>query len=390
MNRWMVCGSVLLALAGCQEASASDHLDTRTVIEDPRADIGDIYAWMSEDRRRLNLVMTIVGHSFSPDLEYAFHIDSGPAYANTKATESIRCRMPSASLIECKGAQDFALGNASQEAGIESRGGHFRLFAGLRDDPFFNNVRGSRDAYLEAATAIELGAPKDRAGCWQFSPLASRVILDRWRHTEGGPAKNFLAGWTPASLVISVDLEEIAQGGSVLGIWASVSNNGKQVDRMGRPLTGNAMLSPIAQDDVSDRLKEDYNAATPADADRFVPEIEKTLGLYDAFDGQCGNGLLARPEPEQRYRPLAKLLADDRLWVDSRFARCAQFMAVERLAFRNESIAAEDCGGRNPLVDAIDVYRSLLATGMAGGVDDGVDHDEREHPISQFPFLAAP
>lgn len=390
MKRWIVCGSALLALAGGQEATASDHLDTRTVIADPRADIGDIYAWMSEDRKRLNLVMTIVGHSFSPELEYAFHVDSGPAFGNTKATESIRCRMPSASLIECKGAKDFAIGNASGEAGIESRGGHFRLFAGLRDDPFFNNVRGSRDAYLEAATAIELGAPKEKAGCWQFTPLASSVILDRWRHTEGGPAKNFLAGWTPASLVISVDLQEIAVGGPVLGIWASVSDGDKQVDRMGRPLTGNAMLSPLAQDDFSDRLKEAYNAATPADAERFVPEIEKTLGLYDAFDGQCGNGLLAEDKPEHRYRPLAKLLADDRLWIDSRYARCRQFMAVERLALRKESIAAEDCGGRNPLIDAIDVYRSLLAGGQVKGVDDGVDRDEREHPISQFPFLAAP
>ena len=390
MNRWMVCGSALLALAGGQEATASDHLDTRTVIADPRADIGDIYAWMSEDRKRLNLVMTIVGHSFSPDLEYAFHVDSGPAFGNTTATESIRCLMPSATLIECKGAKDFAIGNASAEAGIESRGGHFRLFAGLRDDPFFNNVRGSRDAYLEAATAIELGAPKDRAGCWQFTPLASSVILDRWRHTEGGPAKNFLAGWTPASLVISVDLEEVTEGGPVLGIWASVSDGDKQVDRMGRPLTGNAMLSPLAQDDVSDRLKEAYNAATPADADRFVPEIEKTLGIYDAFDGQCGNGLLAEDGPEHRYRSVAKLLADDRLWIDSRYARCQQFMAVERMALRKESTAAQDCGGRNPLIDAIDVYRSLLAGGQVKGVDDGVDRDEREHPISQFPFLAAP
>lgn len=389
MNRWLVSGLVLLALAGGQ-APASDHLDTRTVIEDPRADIGDIYAWMSGDRKRLNLVMTIVGHSFSPHLEYAFHVDSGPEYGKSKLTESIRCRMPTAFLVECKGAKDFAIGNASNEAGIESRGGHYRLFAGLRDDPFFNNVRGSRDAYLEAATAIELGAPQDRAGCWQFSALASRAILDSWRRTEGGPGKNFLSGWTPATLVISVDLEEVAEGGPLLGIWASVSKDSKQVDRMGRPLTGNAMLSPLAQDEVSDRLKEDYNAATPGDADRFIPEIEKTLALYDGFDAQCGNGLLARPEPEQRYRELAKLLADDRLWLDSRFAACEHFMAVERLALRKEGVVADDCGGRSPLVDAIDVYRSLLVGGRATGVDDGVDRDEREHSASQFPFLAAP
>lgn len=390
MNGWAVGGLMSLALATGQPARASDHLDTRTVIQDPRADIGDIYAWMSHDRKRLNLVMTIVGHSFSPDLEYRFHIDSGPVFGRTTATESISCRMPSATLIDCKGANDFAIGNASQVEGIESRGGHYRLFAGVRDDPFFNNVRGSRDAYKEAATAIELGAPKDGAGCWQFTPLASRIILDRWRHTDGGPAKNFLAGWTPASLVISVDLDEVSAGGPILAVWAAVVSETRQVDRMGRPLTGNAMLSPLAQDDMSDRLKEEYNASATADAERFVPEIEKTLALYDGFDAQCGNGLIPHPKPDQRYRPLARLLADDRLWVDSRSGVCSEFMAVERAALRDERQAAEDCGGRTPLTDAIDVYRSLLVGGQPTGITDGVDVDEREHSPSQFPFLAAP
>ncbi|HVL42814.1 MAG TPA: hypothetical protein VM348_11705 [Brevundimonas sp.] len=37
---------------------ASDHLDTPSVIADPRADIGDLYAWTSQDGRRLNLAMS--------------------------------------------------------------------------------------------------------------------------------------------------------------------------------------------------------------------------------------------------------------------------------------------------------------------------------------------
>ncbi len=95
------------------------------------------------------------------------------------------------------------------------------------------------------------------------------------------------------------------------------------------------MLSPLAQDDMSDRLKEDYNASATANADRFIPEIEKTLALYDAFDGVCGNGWLSGPQPEQRYRELAKLLADDRLLGEQPFyamrkihgcgARCSEW-----------------------------------------------------------------
>ena len=64
------------------------------------------------------------------------------------------------------------------------------------------------------------------------------------------------------------------------------------------------------------------------------------------------------------------------------------FMAVERKAFGGE--VPEDCGGRTPTQDAVDVYRSLLATGKPRGIDDGVDRDELQHSVAQFPFLAAP
>jgi hypothetical protein len=136
---------------------------------------------------------------------------------------------------------------------------------------------------------------------------------------------------------------------------------------------------------VSDKLKEEYNAATPATAARFVPEIEKNLGLYDGFDGKCGNQLLAskRVTGAGRYRELATLLADDRLWVNSASGVCKQFFAVE-LGLGN------DCGGRTPTYSAANVYRSLLANGTSVGIDDGLTRDKQEHSSTTFPFLAAP
>lgn len=370
------------ALTIAPAAEASDHLDTRTVIADPRADIGDIYAWMSPDARRLNLVMAIVGHSFAPELSYSFHIDSGPAFGATTRTVTIRCRFRSRTLAECDGAGDRASGNASRVEGIESRGGHYRLFAGLRDDPFFNNVKGSREAYQVALKAIRAGVPSDAAGCPQLGAATSQKLLDEWRHTDGGAATNFLAGWTPAAIVLSVDIREVTDGGPMLAIWGTTAKGRRQLDRMGRPLTGNAMLAPLAPDEVSDRLKEGYNAATPATSARFVPEIEKTLGLYDSFDGRCGNGWMAGGTPGRRYRRAAELLADDRLWVNSGAGRCVRFLAVELGD-------AGDCGGRTLTEDAVDVYRSLLATGAETGITDGVDRDERE-TLPGFPFLAGP
>ena len=152
------------------------------------------------------------------------------------------------------------------------------------------------------------------------------------------------------------------------------------------------MLGPLADENVSYQLKEEYNAATPATGARFVAQIQKSLALYDSFDGQCDNQLLAdRQAPAaMRYRPLATLLADDRLWVNSASGVCTQLFAVElaNLAGRRELL--NDCGGRSPNYDAVNIYRSLLVDASNNSVDDGVHRDERVHSATAFPFLAAP
>lgn len=379
-------------VAGLGSSDAADHLDTPSVIADARADIGDLFAWTAANGRQLNLAMTIVGHSFSDQLAYTFHIDSGEKFGKTRASVTIECRFKSMNAVDCRlDDSDHASGDASRSAGLEGRNHQMRVFAGLRDDPFFNNVRGTRDAYNVAAAALRKGAGVDAAGCPKFDAATSQTLLNRWRHTEGGQARNFLAGWTPASIVVSVDLDGVRKGGPLLAVWGTTDGTNGQIDRMGRPLTANALLATLGPDEVSDELKERYNKATPATAAAFVPEIEKGLAFYDGLDGQCGNQSFIElgAEPALRYRELADILADDRLWVNSELTACTKFFAVEIASYTGRMEADDDCGGRTPSEDAIDVYRSLLVNGTSTGVDDGVDRDERELS-AEFPFLAAP
>ena len=148
-------------------------------------------------------------------------------------------------------------------------------------------------------------------------------------------------------------------------------------------MSKNALLNLFGPDEQTFALREEYNLATPATAQRFIPELERGLALYDGFDGKCGNQLMAgRPGPG-RYRKLAALLADDRLWVDSRAKSCRRFMGVER------GIAG-DCGGRPPSMNAANIWRSLLVIGADSGFDDGLDHDEIAPSDDVFPFLAPP
>jgi hypothetical protein len=372
---------------------ASDHLDTPTVIANPQADIGDVFAWTSPNGRQLNLIMTIVGHSFSDRIQYVLHVDSGKQFGRTTASTSIVCGFQASSLVDCKaGTADSARGDASNPQGLQGRNHRFRVFAAPRDDPFFNNVRGTRAAYQVAAKALRNGAAADAAGCPAFDDATSASIFEEWRHTDHGPPENFLAGWQSSALVISIDLDVVAKGGKILAIWGATVSHGERLDRAARPLTGNALLGTLATEDLSNELKVSYNAANPATSARFIPEIEQGLALYDAFDGRCGNQLLAdqNAKPAARYQRLATVLADDRLWVNGESTVCTQFFAVEFASLAGQSSFAHDCGGRTPLYNAANIYRSLLVDGTVGSVSDGLDHDEREHSATVFPFLAAP
>jgi hypothetical protein len=136
----LVAGAIVMVNADA--ARASDHLDTPTVAMNPRADIGDLYAWTSPDGKQLNLVMTVVAQSFSDQVEYTFHIDSGKRLGATTGTTSIVCRFGADQVADCRSDNEAQL----------------RVFAGKRDDPFFNNVRGTRAAYQRAAAAVRNGA----------------------------------------------------------------------------------------------------------------------------------------------------------------------------------------------------------------------------------------
>jgi hypothetical protein len=394
-----ILAALVLAFAYAP-AKASDHLDTAAVIADPASDIGDLYAWASGDGKRLNLVMTIVGGKFSDHVRYDFHVDSGKSVGNTTVTTTITCEFNSAFAPDCRlGNIDRARGDASGEAGLDGEQHRFRVFAGLRDDPFFNNVRGTRAALNVAGAARAAGAPKDESGCPLFDARTSNKILEEWRHTEGHAGTNFLAGWTTAALVIEVDLDAVAGGGPLLGVWATTTvrgvtpghkhklDDGVPIDRMGRALTGNALVGLFSPEEVSDARKSQYNQAPPEAWSSFVPDIAASLAIYDAFDGRCGNQWLAEKNvrPADRYSRLARLLADDRLWINSRVHSCHRYLAAE---LNSAGGSQRDCGGRTPNHDAVDVFRSLLVTGRTHGVDDGVALDDRSHSDLKFPFLS--
>ena len=167
---------------------------------------------------------------------------------------------------------------------------------------------------------------------------------------------------------------------------------GVPIARAGRPLSADALVAGLAADGARQRRLAQYEHAAPSDWPQFSADIAQSLSVLDGFDGQCGNQWLAAREgpPAARYRALATLLADDRLWIDSRSTACDRFFAVELDALGGAGLPTADCGGRAPGVAAVEVLRSLLVLGRTTGFGEGADRAVGVRPAAEFPFLANP
>jgi len=161
-----------------------------------------------------------------------------------------------------------------------------------------------------------------------------------------------------------------------------------QIDRMGRSAITSALISPFA--DPADRgdARDSYNQAAPPLWSTFTPDLRSSLAVFDSLDTQCGNQFLADAGAvdETRYDALAGALIDDRLYVNGASGSCGQYFAVELNA--TGVVTNNDCGGRTPNYDTIDVTYTALSNDLSVPVGDGVAMDTVVHEDSIFPFLA--
>ena len=157
------------------------------------------------------------------------------AYGAEESTETqIICQFAAADNISCwvgdpADGGDFVTGDASAAAGITSASGGTRVFAGLRDDPFFMEFTG----FVAATNAVK-GAGLDlrndptmagfHAGCPEVDAMTSGAVVGLLQGggADGmGTASDTFEGSNVLSIVLSVDKNLINGGGPILGLWAS-------------------------------------------------------------------------------------------------------------------------------------------------------------------------
>jgi hypothetical protein len=218
-------------------ALAADHLDSPAEKANLAQDITDVYTWV--DSGNVVLIMNVnpgatAATKFSNAVQYVFHTASAAAYPQTspKATDVI-CTFDTTQKISCwVGTADYVTGDASMPAGLTSTSGNVKVFAGLRDDPFFFNLGGFKDAEADVEAATGLTA--DAAGCPQLN-AATTMALDKdiaGSNHGAGPAVDFFApnastnpGYSGnvLSIVVSVKSSLLTSGGPIMSVWASTN-----------------------------------------------------------------------------------------------------------------------------------------------------------------------
>ena len=187
----------LAALAGA--ASAADHRDGPLTTNDPTADINDVYTFVDPtDATRTVIAVTAVplantNSRFSDVVDYKIHIDNGAA----NGTTTITCTFPSeATRVLCRGAGDTLYAEGPINRTIDAD--DLKIWAGLRDDPFFFDL----DAFNRTRAAI---AP---------------------RFTN--PGVNFFTGANTLAIIMSVESARLTNNGAnrTLKIYSSTTRTG--------------------------------------------------------------------------------------------------------------------------------------------------------------------
>jgi uncharacterized protein DUF4331 len=226
-----ILGILLTSTVTPLSSLAADHGDSPSAAasNEPTADITDLYAWMSNDDK-LNLVMAVNPDAgpnahFSEAVTYVFYISSSAGYGQPQQNDRVICKFVDQTNIECWLGNEYVVGDPSARQGIVSDNGGMRVFAGLRDDPFFLEYTGFANAVSYAVSEVVAGnvvSDPANEGCPTLSTAQGVSLRNRLTHgANNAPPSNTFAKQNVLALVVQVDKSLVNRGGPVLGVSAS-------------------------------------------------------------------------------------------------------------------------------------------------------------------------
>jgi hypothetical protein len=232
----LACGASAASVLGtARPALASDHGDSPSVVNDPAADINDVYAWMQGDN--VVLAMTVIpnaqptaadgaaGSQFSDAVQYVFHTTSQASFgAATVVPEDIIATFDANQNISVwVGADDYVKGATGTNAALVSLDGRLKVFAGLIGDPFFFNIDGFHNA-VGTVESLASSLTLDPSGCPLLTDDQAALLRTQLTTSpDGGTAVDHFASFDALAIVISLDKSLLTRGGPIVAEWASTN-----------------------------------------------------------------------------------------------------------------------------------------------------------------------
>lgn len=375
----LVKTAFLLAAFVSFQAFASDHIDGPVTMKHRVADLTDFYAFPTPNKAGfvtliLNTYPVVLkSEHFTDKVTYVFMIRKAVVNATQKQIETnsevlINCKVQTPDdhdnhnhQITCKSTNALLATSTYNVLSPAKATDNFRLFAGMRSDPFFFNSDFAQDA----ATKKRINAPN---------------------------SNNIMADMNVLSIAIEMDMNKIyPQGhtGSFAFATAVFTRDTPQseiriLDRIGRPeITNVSLVSQAGDTDIRDRFNIDRPFNVLVEAQRaYEARLVKNMTYYDGLDKKIDLNEFDKIN-------LARLLADDFLVLDTT-KPCTKnsFLEIEKSIVKGSAI--NSCGGRHPNDDIMDTLFTTYIAGLNGSrIRDGVDAPKKA-VSHEFPHLAAP
>jgi Domain of unknown function (DUF4331) len=234
-RKWEASGvalgaAIALTLVGIK-SRAADHADSPVETATPDGDITDVFAWVSPDASKVDLIMDWFPNApatstLAENVLFVFHVNSKATFASTTATETtVICSFDASEALSCwVGAADFVTG--PKETTLTSTSGKLKAFAGIKDDPFFINGPGL-NATFGTVTSSSATLVFDAAGCPAIDAATSSSLVTQLRTGMAGAAPaNTFAGQKIQTIVLEIDKSLLTGGGPFLSVWGSTNHRG--------------------------------------------------------------------------------------------------------------------------------------------------------------------
>lgn len=357
-------GAVLIAGAAPFLVGAADHLDSPNAKANHALDLTDIYAFDGANSANTVLVMDVnplAGnvsgtHFASGGARYQFNIDrNGDFKADDVYSVTFVATGPDhkQSLMLRKNGALVLNGTTD----IANAGGGAKLYAGLRDDPFF----------FDLASFLRWRDP-DGDGVYTYT---GSTTFDQG---------DFFDGTNVTAIVLEIPDSWL---GASANFWSTTyERDDSLIDRMGKPALNTVFMNPFG----GTNQKDPYNRTPPfKDVAKWGGQFQAVEQVfYPAYaDASCGT---ATPSPDCGVpAAIAGLLLPDVLHLD-----------VANLGTSTGTGFTGGVGGilngRTLAEDIIDFELYVVTGGLAGHAiisTDNVGANDSAFP-GTFPYLASP